>query len=89
MAKQAEDHGEVAAKGAAARPETDRRHPRRRPRRTGAPTKPITVREALARCHGRRDARRRDVFLIGEEVAQYQGAYKISQGLLEEFGPSA
>ena len=28
-----------------------------------------------------------DVFLIGEEVAEYQGAYKISQGLLEEFGP--
>jgi pyruvate dehydrogenase E1 component beta subunit len=28
-----------------------------------------------------------DVFLMGEEVAQYQGAYKISQGLLEEFGP--
>ena len=28
-----------------------------------------------------------DVFLIGEEVAQYQGAYKISQGLLDEFGP--
>ena len=27
------------------------------------------------------------VFLIGEEVAQYQGAYKISQGLLDEFGP--
>jgi len=32
----------------------------------------------------RRDA---NVFLMGEEVAQYQGAYKISQGLLEEFGP--
>jgi pyruvate dehydrogenase E1 component beta subunit len=32
----------------------------------------------------RRDA---DVFLIGEEVAQYQGAYKISQGMLDEFGP--
>src|SRR6202034_2098482 len=32
---------------------------------------------------------RRDdtVFLMGEEVAQYQGAYKVSQGLLEEFGP--
>ena len=31
---------------------------------------------------------RRDesVFLMGEEVAQYQGAYKVSQGLLEEFG---
>jgi pyruvate dehydrogenase E1 component beta subunit len=28
-----------------------------------------------------------DVFLIGEEVAQYQGAYKVSQGLLDEFGP--
>jgi pyruvate dehydrogenase E1 component beta subunit len=28
-----------------------------------------------------------DVFLMGEEVAQYQGAYKISQGLLDEFGP--
>jgi len=51
------------------------------------PTRPITVREAL------RDAMavelRRDdaVFLMGEEVAQYQGAYKISQGLLDEFGP--
>jgi pyruvate dehydrogenase E1 component beta subunit len=32
----------------------------------------------------RRDA---DVFLIGEEVAQYQGAYKVSLGLLDEFGP--
>jgi pyruvate dehydrogenase E1 component beta subunit len=31
--------------------------------------------------------RDRDVFLMGEEVAQYQGAYKISQGLLDEFGP--
>ena len=39
-----------------------------------------------ARCHGRGDAPRPDVFLMGEEVAQYQGAYKISQGLLDEFG---
>jgi pyruvate dehydrogenase E1 component beta subunit len=31
--------------------------------------------------------RDKDVFLMGEEVAQYQGAYKISQGLLDEFGP--
>jgi pyruvate dehydrogenase E1 component beta subunit len=36
--------------------------------------------------HGRRNAPRRDVFLMGEEVAEYQGAYKISQGLLDEFG---
>ena len=28
-----------------------------------------------------------DVFLMGEEVGEYQGAYKISQGLLDEFGP--
>src|SRR5260370_14896826 len=35
------------------------------------------------------EERRRDdrVFLIGEEVAEYQGAYKISQGRLQEFGP--
>ena len=51
------------------------------------PTKPLTVREALRDAMAaelRRDDR---VFLIGEEVAQYQGAYKISQGLLDEFGP--
>jgi pyruvate dehydrogenase E1 component beta subunit len=51
------------------------------------PSKPITVREALRDAMAlelRRDER---VFLIGEEVAQYQGAYKISQGLLDEFGP--
>ena len=50
-------------------------------------TKPTTVREALRDAMAlelRRDDR---VFLIGEEVAQYQGAYKISQGLLDEFGP--
>jgi pyruvate dehydrogenase E1 component beta subunit len=29
------------------------------------------------------------VFLMGEEVAQYQGAYKVSRGLLEEFGDRA
>ena len=32
----------------------------------------------------RRDA---SVFLMGEEVAQYDGAYKVSKGMLEEFGP--
>jgi pyruvate dehydrogenase E1 component beta subunit len=39
-----------------------------------------------ARRHGRGDAPRRDVFVMGEEVAEYQGAYKITQGLLDEFG---
>jgi pyruvate dehydrogenase E1 component beta subunit len=50
-------------------------------------TKPTTVREALRDAmtlEMRADA---DVFLMGEEVAQYQGAYKISQGMLDEFGP--
>ncbi len=51
------------------------------------PTKPTTVREALRDAMALEMRRDGDVFLLGEEVAQYQGAYKISQGLLEEFGP--
>ncbi len=51
------------------------------------PTKPITVREALRDAMALEMRRDADVFLLGEEVAQYQGAYKISQGLLDEFGP--
>jgi pyruvate dehydrogenase E1 component beta subunit len=50
------------------------------------PTKPITVREALRDAMALEMRRDPEVFLIGEEVAQYQGAYKISQGLLDEFG---
>ncbi len=56
------------------------------PEKDWGPTKPTTVREALRDAMAielRADDR---VFLIGEEVAQYQGAYKISQGLLDEFG---
>ena len=47
----------------------------------------VTVREALRDAMAeemRRDSR---VFVMGEEVAQYQGAYKVTQGLLDEFGP--
>jgi pyruvate dehydrogenase E1 component beta subunit len=51
------------------------------------PTKAITVREALRDAMAAELRRDPTVFLIGEEVAQYQGAYKVSQGLLEEFGP--
>jgi pyruvate dehydrogenase E1 component beta subunit len=51
------------------------------------PTKPMTVREALRDAMALELRRDDKVFLIGEEVAQYQGAYKISQGLLDEFGP--
>jgi pyruvate dehydrogenase E1 component beta subunit len=50
-------------------------------------TKSMTVREALRDAMAAEMRADADVFLIGEEVAQYQGAYKISQGLLEEFGP--
>ena len=47
----------------------------------------LTVREALRAAMAEEMRRDPDVFLMGEEVAQYQGAYKISQGLLDEFGP--
>lgn len=57
------------------------------PEKDWGPTKTITVREALRDAMAAEMRTDADVFLIGEEVAQYQGAYKISQGLLEEFGP--
>jgi pyruvate dehydrogenase E1 component beta subunit len=47
---------------------------------------PLTVREALRDAMAEEMRRDEDVFLMGEEVAQYQGAYKVSQGLLDEFG---
>ena len=46
----------------------------------------ITMREALRDAMAEEMRRDGDVFLMGEEVAEYQGAYKVSQGLLEEFG---
>ena len=49
-------------------------------------TKPTTVRDALRDAMAAEMRRDDRVFLLGEEVAQYQGAYKISQGLLDEFG---
>jgi pyruvate dehydrogenase E1 component beta subunit len=56
------------------------------PEKEWGETKPITVREALRDAMAAELRADDKVFLIGEEVAQYQGAYKISQGLLEEFG---
>ena len=50
------------------------------------PTKRQTVRESLRDAMAEEMRRDDKVFLLGEEVAQYQGAYKVSQGLLEEFG---
>jgi len=51
-----------------------------------AETVTLTVREALRDAMAEEMRREDSVFLMGEEVAQYQGAYKVSQGLLEEFG---
>ena len=46
-----------------------------------------TVREALRDAMAEEMRRDNDVFVMGEEVAEYQGAYKVTQGLLDEFGP--
>ena len=47
----------------------------------------ITLREVI--CEAISEELRRDdsVFLMGEEVAEYNGAYKVSKGMLDEFGP--
>jgi pyruvate dehydrogenase E1 component beta subunit len=47
----------------------------------------LTYREALGRAMAEEMARDPKVFLMGEEVAQYNGAYKVSKGLLDKFGP--
>ena len=52
----------------------------------GTEVKQQTVREALRDAMAEEMRGNEDVFLMGEEVAEYQGAYKISQGLLDEFG---
>ena len=67
------------------------------PRETVAPPEPeipagteftdLTVREALRDAMAEEMRRDDAVFVMGEEVAEYHGAYKVTQGLLEEFGP--
>ncbi|MGP3696030.1 pyruvate dehydrogenase complex E1 component subunit beta [Rhodobacter sp. NSM] len=52
----------------------------------GTQMKTMTVREALREAMAEEMRRDGEVFLMGEEVGEYQGAYKISQGLLDEFG---
>ncbi|UQY80206.1 pyruvate dehydrogenase complex E1 component subunit beta [Candidatus Hepatincola sp. Av] len=52
----------------------------------GAKTKEITVREALNEAMDEEMAKDSKVFLMGEEVGYYQGAYKVSKGLLEKYG---
>ncbi|GAB5436689.1 pyruvate dehydrogenase complex E1 component subunit beta [Falsiruegeria mediterranea] len=52
----------------------------------GTEMKQQTVREALRDAMAEEMRRDEDVYLMGEEVAEYQGAYKVSQGMLDEFG---
>ncbi len=52
----------------------------------GTAMKTMTVREAIREAMAEEMTRDGDVYLMGEEVGEYQGAYKISQGLLEQFG---
>lgn len=47
----------------------------------------ITLRDALGEAMAEEMRRDENVFLMGEEVAEYNGAYKVSKGLLDEFGP--
>ena len=85
---EAEDEGAIAARGAEGQRKPAVDTPAPTPDKDWGPTKPITVREALRDALAAELRRDDSVFLIGEEVAQYQGAYKISQGLLDEFGPT-
>ncbi|KRE12994.1 pyruvate dehydrogenase [Bosea sp. Root483D1] len=52
----------------------------------GAEVVSMTMREALRDAMAEEMRRDADVFVMGEEVAEYQGAYKVTQGLLQEFG---
>jgi pyruvate dehydrogenase E1 component beta subunit len=47
----------------------------------------LTVRQALNEAMAEEMRANPDIFIMGEEVAEYQGAYKVTQGLLQEFGP--
>jgi len=75
-----------AAAPAAAAPRAVANAPAAEPEWTGA-TVTLTVREALRDAMAEEMRSNPKVFLMGEEVAEYQGAYKVSQGLLDEFGP--
>ena len=48
----------------------------------------IQFREALREAMSEEMRRDGNIFLMGEEVAEYNGAYKVSQGMLDEFGPN-
>ncbi|GAA5828590.1 hypothetical protein JCM3770_006318 [Rhodotorula araucariae] len=73
-----------AAQGAAARPAGARRFASSEPSADGSVE--MTVREALNSAMEEEMTRDETVFVLGEEVAQYNGAYKVTKGLLDKFG---
>ena len=90
VAAEGEGEREIADQAARARApdvKADVAPERSPPDKDWGATRPMTVREALRDAMAAEMRADPDVFLMGEEVAQYQGAYKISQGLLDEFGP--
>src|SRR5215475_3612603 len=94
--KKAEAAPEAKTEAPAPKPASDRKAEPVAAPTIAAPTDPdlpadvemvtMTVRDALRDAMAEEMRRDELVFLMGEEVAQYQGAYKISQGLLDEFG---
>jgi pyruvate dehydrogenase E1 component beta subunit len=92
MQRRTEEEGEEAVRARPPQPSPTRAPPAPAPavsaeaEYTGS-TRTMTVREALRDAIAEEMRRDDTVFLLGEEVAEYQGAYKVSQGLLQEFGP--
>ena len=91
--KQAENPAEPAA-AEASKPEITEAAPAAPISRANDPSVPegtslmsLSVREALRDAMAEEMRKDDTVFVMGEEVAEYQGAYKVTQGLLEEFGP--
>jgi len=80
-----EKAAKVTSAPAASAPETEAPAMEEVPEGTSFQT--LTVREAIRDAMAEEMRRDDEVFLMGEEVAEYQGAYKVSQGLLDEFGP--
>src|SRR5580658_1298533 len=77
-AKEGPAHAAPAAPAAAAEPDPEVP--------AGTEMVTMTIREALRDAMAEEMRRDADVFVMGEEVAEYQGAYKVTQGLLQEFG---
>ncbi|NNC59557.1 MAG: pyruvate dehydrogenase complex E1 component subunit beta, partial [Erythrobacter sp.] len=74
--------------GGASAPEKPKRKPQADPAiPDGTNMATVSVREALRDAMAEEMRRDETVFVMGEEVAEYQGAYKVTQGLLDEFGP--